>query len=128
MDATPISFETALPLGGVLVIGHEDDAAARKWAALHEAAFVVATLAGITHPVATPAVSAFPAALGEAPGWRRELAAQAVDDLVAIMEPGLAALIAVHTGGGDAAAPALALWQEFAAARDALVAMIAPED
>jgi hypothetical protein len=126
MDATPISYDTATacdppplarePLG---------DATGRKWAALHDAAAVVAALAGESAP-AEPVD--FADMIARAPFWRRELARQGVEDLVAIMEPGLAALIAVHSSGGDASAPAAALWQEFTAARDALVALTLPQD
>jgi hypothetical protein len=59
---------------------------------------------------------------------RRDLLRQGVEDLAAMMEPGLAALIAVHSDGRDAAAPARALWQEFVAARDALLALAPPAD
>ena len=44
-------------------------------------------------------------------------------DLIAMMEPGLTALLDVHAKGGKASAAALALWQEFTAARLALVAL-----
>ena len=42
------------------------------------------------------------------------------------MEPGLSALLAVHARGVNPAAPALTLWQEFVAARDALLALTPP--
>jgi hypothetical protein len=42
------------------------------------------------------------------------------------MEPGLAALLAVHARGVNPAAAALALWQEFHAARAALLALTPP--
>lgn len=127
MDATPIDFDTAVPLDSRLAAegGDAAKAAGRKWAALHDAAGVVATLAGVAHQ---PAVDAqrFSAAVRQAPHWRREQAEHGVEDLAAIMEPGLAALISVQAGGGDAAAPALALWQEFVAARDALARLVLP--
>jgi hypothetical protein len=56
------------------------------------------------------------------------MAAQALDDLVAIMEPGLTALLVVHSRGDNAGAAARALWQEFVAARDALMALALPLD
>ena len=40
------------------------------------------------------------------------------------MAPGLAALLAVHERGGDATAPASALWDEFANARATLVGLV----
>jgi hypothetical protein len=42
------------------------------------------------------------------------------------MEPGLAALLAVSARGGNPAAAALALWQEFDAARAALLLLAPP--
>jgi hypothetical protein len=125
MDATPISFDSATPLVAGMPLGDgSPDAIARKWAALDEAAAVVAGLAGV--PV--DLTGDFALVLDGAPPSRRELARQGIEDLAAMMEPGLCALIAVHGHGGDTTAPALALWQEFAAARDALLAFVLPRD
>jgi hypothetical protein len=122
MDATPIDFAGATPLDADLA-----DATGRKWAALHDAAALVAGLAGLS-PQPSGAAEDFLAAIRKAPQARRELAEQGVDDLTAIMEPGLAALISVHGSGGDARAAAGALWQEFVAARDAVAALVLPPD
>ena len=62
----------------------------------------------------------FPAVMRDAGGWRRDMAEQGIEDLAAIMEPGMAALLAVHARGISPASAALALWQEFHAARAAL--------
>jgi hypothetical protein len=124
MDATRIDLNAAMPLGAAPA-GAADgsaEAIAGKWAALHEAATVVAALAGIA---AEPRPDGLPQALHAASAPARAAADQAVDDLAAIMEPGLAALIAVHGGGRDPAAPAQALWREFVAARDGLLALLA---
>lgn len=99
---------------------------ARKWATLHEAAAVVAVLAGIDAGALVAQADTFPQALRDGAGWRRDLADQAIDDIAAMMEPGLSALLTIYERGGDPAAPALALWQEFDRARGALLAM-APE-
>ena len=97
-----------------------------KWSALHDAAAVVAGLAG--QPVETrgPTIRNFPAMMRDTGGWRHELAQQGVDDLAAIMEPGLSALLAASSRGVAAKSAALALWQEFQAAREALLALIPP--
>ena len=97
-----------------------------QWAALHDAAAAVAAMAGLEPEQATARVRGFPAQIRDAGGWRLELAASGIADLSAIMKPGLTALLAVRARGQDAAAAALALWQEFQAARDAIVAL-APE-
>ena len=44
--------------------------------------------------------------------------------MAAVMEPGLTALIAVHKRGGNPACAAQALLDEFASARDSLLALM----
>jgi hypothetical protein len=128
MDATPIILDTAIPLDAAFPAAdeHVADTIGRRWTALHEAAAIVAVLAGVPAAPPTEELHDFPAALRGAPGWWREMAAQGVEDLAAIMEPGLAALIAVQSGGRDPTAPANALLQEFVAARDALMGLALP--
>jgi hypothetical protein len=130
MDATPISLDSAIPLGALPFAGGlgGGDPIADKWAALHNAAFVLATLAGVPDAPIAAQHGRFSASIRNAAGWRRDMAAQALDDLVAIMEPGLTALLVVHSRGDNAGAAARALWQEFVAARDALMALALPLD
>ncbi|PKB13933.1 hypothetical protein B0I00_2561 [Novosphingobium kunmingense] len=97
-----------------------------KWSALHDAARVVAMLAGVSAEPTHGGMRDFPLTMRDAGGWRRDLCEQGIDDLSAIMEPGLAALLSVHSRGADPAPAALALWQEFAAARNALLALAPP--
>ena len=99
-----------------------------KWSALHDAAGVVALLAGLAAEPMRPEVRNFPALMRDCGGWRRSLADQGIEDLSAVMEPGLAALLAVHARGIDPATAALALWQEFCAARAALLALTPPPE
>ncbi len=94
-----------------------------KWSALHDAAGVVAKLAGVTHEPMGTEMRAFHAVMRETGGWRRNLADQGIADLSAVMEPGLAALLAIHACGADTAPAALALWQEYQAARAALLTL-----
>ena len=70
-----------------------------KWSALHDAAGIVATLAGMAPEPMTAELRNFPAVIRDAGGWQREMAAQGVDDLSAIMETGIGALLAVHARG-----------------------------
>jgi hypothetical protein len=129
MDATPISFDTATALdAGFPAGGSLPDDAERKWAALHDAAAIVAALAGVPDAADPGELHDFTAAVRQAPPARRELARQGLEDLVALMAPGLSALLTVHGHGGDTSAPALALWQEFAAGREALVSLVLPHD
>lgn len=101
-------------------------ASSRKWAALQEAANVVASLAGLDQERPGAAIRNFPALMREAPAWRRELADQQIDDMAAMMQPGIAALLGVNARGADPRPAALALWREFVSARDAVLALLPP--
>ena len=97
-----------------------------KWSALHDAAGVVAALAGLVPEAMDARLRAFPASIRDCGGWRRDLAEQSLADLTAVMEPGITALLSVNARGADPAVPALALWQEFCAAREAMLALLPP--
>lgn len=137
MNVPPTDFGTpgtlGSPAGGMLPgsgrpqFGQASTSAlGMKWSALHDAAGVVATLAGILPDPMTAALRNFPAVMRDAGGWRRAMAEQGIEDMSAFMEPGLSALLAVHARGVSPAPPALTLWQEFVAARDALLALEPP--
>jgi hypothetical protein len=130
MDATPINLDQAATLGVPIPAGggRDADSVIQGWDALHEAAAVVAMLAGVPAEPLEDEMQAFGVKLAQAPHWLRDIVRQGIEDLAAIMEPGLAALLAVHSGGRDPAAPARALWSEFVAARDALLAVALPRD
>ena len=123
MNAIPPSFTPAPGSLGAQFAEEPADAAVR-WAALADAANLVATLAGLEPEPATHEVREFPALICNAEAWRRERAENGIADLFAIMEPGLAALIAVNTRGADPQPAALALWREFATARAALLSLL----
>jgi hypothetical protein len=74
----------------------------------------------------TTEVRNFPAVMRDVGGWRRSLAEQGIEDLAAVMEPGLAALLSVHARGADPAPAAATLWEEFHTARAALLALVPP--
>ncbi len=97
-----------------------------KWSALHDAATVVATLAGFVPDGMTEEQRNFPVTMRDAGGWRLATAQQGIDDLAAVLEPGLAALLAAHARGAATADPALSLWEEFLAAQSALLALAPP--
>lgn len=98
-----------------------------RWAALAEAGKIVAMLAGVDGEEEDGAGRGFAVLLRDAEPWRRSLAANGCADLAAIMEPGLAALLAIHARGADCRPPAHALWQEFIAVRRALLALLPPD-
>lgn len=97
-----------------------------KWSAVHEAAAAIGELAGMAAVCRTLEECNFPVIMRDTGGWRLRLAEQGVDDLAAILEPGLAALLALDGSGAPARAAALTLWQEFQIARGGLLALIPP--
>jgi hypothetical protein len=103
------------------------DALAAELAALHGQAATLALLARIAaEPV--QAGSAITTLVARARPWQRTLVAQAVADCSAMLESGLAALATLSGRGQDTAAPALALWREFHAARAAMLAVLTTAD
>ena len=97
-----------------------------QWSAMRDAGAAVALLAGVDAGVPGAAERNFAATIADAGGWRLDLAREGLTDMDALLQPGLAALLAVKARGRDAAAPARALWSEYRVARDALLAL-APE-
>ena len=100
-----------------------DTALADKWAALAKAASAIAMLAGQDTLAEAGEHLAIPEHLMQTAPRRALLIEQAIDDLVAVMTPGLRALLEVHARGSEASAPAQALWQEFVTARAGLIAL-----
>lgn len=121
MSAIPPSFVSGEPAGSC---GAVEDLSDAKWAALHAAANVVASLAGLEPAPIPSQVRNYPALIGAAEPWRRELAARGIDEMAAMMEPGLEALLGVNARGADPRAAALALWQEFEQARASLLTLL----
>lgn len=99
-------------------------AASLKWAALQDAANVVAGLAGLEPERTTAEIRNFPALIRDAAPWRRELAERGIEDMTAVMEPGIAALLGVNARGADPRPAALALWREFTRARGSVLALL----
>jgi len=103
-------------------------AAEAKWRALQKVASAVADLAGIGADAPGTVLPDFPEMLAQTSGWRRNLAEDGLDDLIAIVEPGAGALLATHDRGHDAAAAATVLWREIVLARATLLDLVAPMD
>lgn len=125
MNAIPPDF--GLP-AGALPHSPYAPSLARRWAALCEAAQAIAALLPASAHLGRVEDLAFPVGLDRVSGWRKVMIEQGLSDLSAMMEPGLVALLEVHAKGGDPSAAALALWQEFAAARSALISLAPPGD
>ncbi len=128
--------ETILPRDCADHIGVEsDDARAiaeanavltEGWITLHAQAARLALLARI-NPEPERAQDGFAALLSLARPWQRTLVAQGIDDIAAMLGSGLAALATLSGRAQDTAAPALALWREFHAARAALLDVLKAE-
>lgn len=92
-----------------------------RWEALHAVSAMLARLADLSPERASAEVAAFPATIEDGGPHQRSLALQGIEDIEAMMEPGLAALEAIIARGGSPCAPALTLWREFHSAREALL-------
>jgi hypothetical protein len=126
MDATPIDFGEAYPLpAGENLMGMPSPRQARSntlpddWVAVHEAARIVAEIAGLDPKQFAAALPCESLSLGQGVPFAN---GQDVDDLAEILRRGIAALLTAHTSGGAPQAAALALWREFVIARDRIVA------
>lgn len=130
MDATPANPGSSRTLGGRFPgsgrpqFGQGSASAfSMKWSALHDAAETVALIAGVEAQGMPPQIRNFPVAMRDASASLRDRAEQGVEDMTAVMEPGLSALLAAHARGANPQPAALALWQEFLKARNALLAL-----
>jgi hypothetical protein len=122
MNAIPPEF---LPKG--VRSAEQADRLFVRWAALSGAARVIARLAHVENAESVDdvdALLAWPRVLSHLAGRRRMLIEQAMEDLSAVMEPGLTALIDAHEAGAQTQPAAHALWQEFLRARHGLFALI----
>jgi hypothetical protein len=127
MDVVAANMTDDRAKAGRIPLGLDSASAlSMKWSGLHDAAATVAAIAGLASPPMAPAVRNLPSVMRDAGGWRRERAEQAIEDLAALMEPGLEALLTACARGADPRPAARALWNEFLRARDALVALAPP--
>ncbi|WJS99030.1 hypothetical protein [Novosphingobium humi] len=126
MEPVPTPSD-ALAQSGALP-GDNVDPLGMRWGALREAARAIAALAGENSAQEVAELLAFPTGLRGADPRRARLIEQSIGDLVAIMEPGVAALLSVHERGGDVVPAARALWQEFTSARRGLLALAPASD
>ncbi|AKH43261.1 hypothetical protein FHS61_001037 [Altererythrobacter atlanticus] len=102
------------------------DVIGMKWAALAEAANIVADLAGIETEIPLQEMQDMAALNRRAEGWRRQRAERCIADLTAAMEPGITALLAIQQKGNDPRPAANALWREFSVARETLLSLLPP--
>lgn len=94
---------------------------AQRWLDLHSQAEQLAKLAALSPEPFDKELAAFHSLLANASKAQHTLASEGIEDIDAMMQPGLTALRTITTRGKDASAPALALWREFHAARGAVL-------
>ena len=90
-----------------------------QWAAVEDAARVVAMLAGQPAPEPDAPAEALIARLAEVDTGRMQASILALDELVATMRFGLDALLAAHGTSADPRAAANCLWREYQRGRAA---------
>ncbi len=100
-----------------------DAALSAQWETLHARAGELCALAGIAPEEAPEPLAPL---LGSAREWQRNLAAQGLGDIEAMLGAGLAALATLAARGQEPHAAALALWREFHAARASVLAALQP--
>lgn len=106
---------------------HADRSVAARWELLHETGREIASMAALAaEPMREPFAS-YPERIEAAGATRLALAHRGLDDIDAMMQPGLTALRLIAARGLDTTAPALALWREFYHARAGLLALCPPE-
>ena len=97
---------------------------AAQWDAVHEAAAAVAALAQLGTEEFNDELRRLPHRAADLGGAKYELVARGIDDLAAVMQPGLRALLAITDEGQDTTSAALTLWREFHKARAAIAALV----
>lgn len=95
----------------------------RRWIALHAAGQEIGDLASLAPEPMIGSLAEFPHQIEARGGARLSLAREQLEDLDAILQPGLAALRMIAARGQDTTAPALALWREFHALRQVLLSL-----
>lgn len=106
---------------------NEPAALAGQWDAVHEAAAAVGILAQLGEEEATEEVRSLPQRAAKLGGAKLEMIARGIDDLAAVMRPGLRALLSMMASGQDTTSAALTLWREFHNARAAVLALAPPK-
>ena len=97
---------------------------ANSWDAVHQAAEAVGALAQLGQEARDPQAMALPARAAELGGRHYDAVARGIEDLSAVMQPGLRALLALTAQGRDTTPAALTLWREFHLARAAILGLV----
>lgn len=102
----------------------EVEALGVQWEAVHEAAAAVGHLAQLGREPMDETLRTLPFRAATRGGWHYEMVARGIDDLAAVMQPGLRALLSLTANGQDTTAAALTLWREFHTARAAILGLL----
>ena len=129
-----MSHEFDLSLATMLPPAEKPDARAKgpaalsvQWDAVHEAAAAVGVLAQLGEEQVSEEIRSLPQRASELEETKLKLIARGVDDLAAVMQPGLRALLSLTAKGQDTTSAALTLWREFHTARAAVLALAPSE-
>ncbi len=93
----------------------------QRWESLHESAQIIGAMAHLAREEYRGRIALFPSIVLKSPQKQQEIAEQGLEDLDALIQPGLTALLAIEARGQDTTAPALALWREVHSARQSLM-------
>ena len=94
---------------------------AQRWFSLHENAQIIASMAALARENYEGAIASFPERIANAGDERLARAELTLEDIDAILQPGLTALLTIQGRGQDTTAPALALWREVHASRASML-------
>ena len=98
-----------------------------RWETIGHATGRLAAIAGLSRSDTCIATANFLPLFEQAAGWQRARGSEAIEDLTAMLNAGMAALDVLEGRGIDARIPALALWREVDAAQRSLIAMLAAD-
>ena len=123
-----LSLATMLPPAGAADPRISEPAALSvQWDAVHEAAAAVGILAQLGEEAVEDTVRNLPERAVAAGGAKLAMVTRGIDDLAAVMQPGLRALLSLTAQGQDTTSAALTLWREFHTARGAILALVPAE-
>jgi hypothetical protein len=103
---------------------HPAHAMAARWQAIADHSARLAVMAQLHSGANAGTPPIFSGALEDTSDWQRELAWQGLEDILAMLQAGMAALDVLEMRGVDPRVPALALWREVDIAQRSVLAML----
>ncbi len=123
----PIDREVAMPAELSLELPLPPDFC-RTWKVIHDTAHEVAKLGQLGSERLDNRVIGFVDQAKAAPAFRQSLIWRAMEDIAAMLAPGLVALQQIEAEGRDPTAAAVSLWREFHRARAGVLDLATPKD